>query len=465
MTAVRIFLAMAVVALTAWGAPAAAGELDQKLSKIIRAYGLLPLETKPFERTQKFVLGQALFFDPILSGNRDVACATCHLLRRGTSDALALSVGVAGSGLGEERRLARGELEHPRNSLDLWNRDNNAVRRLFWDGRVEATGNKGFPFDTPLGERIPAGLENALAAQALFPLVRSDEMLGHVGDRASEHLPAEHALLPNELATNTEHLQGATKSLAIYDLILERLLGNDKALPTPTQANYRGLFAAAFPARAASQITIAEVANAISHFEEMAFATRQTPWDRYLTGDVSAVSDWAKRGAIVFFGRGKCAVCHSGPLFSDFEFHSLLVRRAGPGTDGAGRDLGRYAVTGDPRDKYTFRTPPLRNVTLTSPYFHNGTAATLQEAIEHHLNPLARAGRYEETGAFTYSTEEIEAISPILAPGTFLSEEEVDLLIEFLGALEDPQTQYAERIVPPRVPSGLPVPAISMVQD
>ena len=110
--------------------------IDLFLQHIIRAYDLRPLPTKAFEETEKYKLGRALFFDPILSGNRDVSCATCHLLNRGTSDGLPVSLGTGGAGLAEDRILSPKRAQQPRNALDLWNRDNNRVRRMFWDGRV-----------------------------------------------------------------------------------------------------------------------------------------------------------------------------------------------------------------------------------------------------------------------------------------------------------------------------------------
>ena len=113
-------------------------ELDVKLERTIDHYNLRPLAVRQFEDDPKYILGQALFFDNVLSGNRDTSCATCHLWNRGSSDALPVSIGTNGKGLGENRIITNGfEIEHPRNSLDLWNRDNNSVKALFWDGRVE----------------------------------------------------------------------------------------------------------------------------------------------------------------------------------------------------------------------------------------------------------------------------------------------------------------------------------------
>lgn len=433
---------------------------DIILRKTISAYDLRPLPTKPYEETKKYLLGQALFFDSILSGNRDVSCATCHLLRRGTSDALPRSIGVGRLGLGEGRRLDGAVIEHPRNSLDLWNRDNNAVKTLFWDGRVEALDPKERTFRSPLSDSLPSGMENVLAVQALFPLARSDEMLGEPGDRSSSDLPLEHADQPNELAGSTIDKQGVQRITAVHDAIIERLLGQTADELADWQRKYRRLFRVAYPGKEIAEMTIADLANAIAHFEEIAFATRNTAWDRYVAGDLNAIPDRAKSGAIIFFGKGRCAVCHAGPLFSDFEFHSLAVRQRDPETGVGQDDLGRYDVTKDFTDLYKFRTPPLRNVTLTSPYFHNGTAMTLSEAIGHHQNPLAIADQYDETGAVKLNIDQINSVDFVLRRGIDISESDVRELIEFLKTLEDYPSELEDDIIPHSVPSGLPVTAI-----
>ncbi|MCA9474145.1 MAG: hypothetical protein KC594_18935, partial [Nitrospira sp.] len=175
------------------------------------------------------------------------------------------------------------------------------------------------------------------------------------------------------------------------------------------------------------------------------------------SGDNSAISDDAKYGAILFYGKGKCAACHSGPLFSDFEFHSLAVKQGGPGIAMSGEDLGRYHVTKVKKDKYKFRTPPLRNVTLTAPYFHDGVAKTLREVIDHHIDPLYLADKYDETGAHALNVDQINSVSYALERGGSLSEQEITAVLEFLQALEDPQLDMIEHIIPKSVPSGLQI--------
>jgi len=379
----------------------------------------------------------------------------CHLFEHGSSDALPFSIGTGGVGIGADRKLPQGRAQQPRNALDLWNRDNNWVKSMFWDGRVEVLDPVRKKYRSPLGERLPKGFENLMAVQALFPLAREDEMLGVSGDRSPDSLPAVHADRENELTSRTAHLQGPARIENVLNLVMERLLGREDGPSQQWHLRYRALFRASYPD--IEDLSIVQVGDALSHFEEIAFATRQTAWDEYLKGDRSAISAAAKRGAFVFFGKGRCVMCHRGPLFSDFEFHSIGVRDFGPGFDGRGSDLGRYAVTGRAEDKYKFRTPPLRNATLTAPYFHNGSAATLEEAIRQHLDPLYYADKYRESGAFMMSLNQIEAISPLLTPKIQLSRDEVYALKAFLNALEDGSPSNIKEIVPASVPSGLPV--------
>lgn len=424
--------------------------IDLRLARVITQFNLRPLQTRRFEADPKFVLGRALFFDSILSGPRDVSCATCHLLKHGTSDGLQRSIGVLGVGFGGDRHLRHGNVEHLRNSLDLWNRDHNAVKSLFWDGRVEVLDPIKRSFRSPMGDALPRGLDNALAVQALFPLVRADEMLGKSSDRSSKDLPTEHAEQPNDLVPPARFKVEIARIAEVHRRIMKRLLGPDEHHANDWQKKYRHLFNAAYAGVTKGSYSIVEVANAIAHFEELAFATREGAWDRYLAGQRGAISKKAKLGALLFFSRGRCAVCHESPLFSDFDFHSIGV------PIGVTQDLGRWRVTGNSADKHKFRTPPLRNVTKTAPYFHNGSEPTLKGAIRRHLDPLAEAGWYNDDGSFAMSLDHINSISTVLLPKIDVTDEEVDWLIAFLSSLEYEPTNM-EAIVPSTVPSGLPV--------
>ena len=437
---------------------AAEDELDRALERVIASRGLEPLEAPPLLTSPKFRLGQILFFDPILSGTRDVACATCHLLGRGTSDGVALSVGVDAAGLAEERRPLGAPRVHPRNSMDLWNRGHPSVRNMFWDGRVSEIDAPVSRFQTPMGDYLPDGIESVLAAQALLPLAGEEEMLGLPSDRSAPDLPGDHGDRPNEIALAAAGLDEDEPALfvAVHDALMRRLLGQAGTPLADWQIAYRRLIAEAFPETLLGAVTIGDLANAIGHFQELAFVTRDTPWDRYLAGDKGAIGPTAKEGALLFYGKARCVACHSGPLFSDFQFHSLAVPQIGPGIDESGDDRGRYEATRIPRNLYQFRTPPLRNVTLTAPYFHDGAVASLEEAIALHLAPPAPSPYESEAEA-----ERRASFTPMLRRGLALDTAERASLLAFLQSLEDDQAGRRALIVPERVPSGLPVPALA----
>jgi cytochrome c peroxidase len=135
--------------------------------------------------------------------------------------------------------------------------------------------------------------------------------------------------------------------------------------------NYRALFAKAFGAPASGL----RIRQALASYLRI-LKTGDSPFDRFAAGDSSAMSDAAKRGYETFKSMG-CVTCHAGPMFSDYQFHNV-----GIGSDKTdGRDEGRFEVTKIESDRGRFRTPSLRDVARTGPYFHDGSAATLEQAI------------------------------------------------------------------------------------
>ena len=190
---------------------------------------------------------------------------------------------------------------------------------------------------------------------------------------------------------------------------------------------------------------------------------------RYLAGDKAALSDAAKRGALLFYGKAGCAQCHSGNLLTDQQFHNIGVPQLGPGKLSDDHlDLGRFLETGRAEDRYAFRTPPLRNVTLTAPYMHNGAYADLRAAVRHHLNPSGSLQIYDAAMLPTPFKETVRGepavIADILksldarlvAPPVLHDEQLADLMV-FLAALSSPSAADLSGLVPASVPSGLPV--------
>ncbi|WP_170563755.1 cytochrome-c peroxidase [Ruegeria atlantica] len=313
-------------------------------------------------------IGHQLFYDPILSGNQNIACAHCHHPDFGTSDGLSLGIGEGGQGLGPDRTPGIGAAKIrkriPRNSPGLWNLGARDIHTLFHDGRLSISDVYGNRFNSPAQEWLPEGLNSLLAAQALFPLTSQFEMAGNVAE--------------NQVTG------------AVHDRI-------DKGWPilakrVRTDPDYGPAIVAAFDEiEATEDISITQIANALAAFMAVEWRSTDSPFDRYLAGDTTALSPHQKRGMNLFYGTAHCSTCHSGPLMSDQEFHALALPSFGPGRtrqwDPYVRDVGRMGESDRLEDAYRFRTPMLRNVALTAPYGHNGAFPDLESMIRHHLNP------------------------------------------------------------------------------
>jgi len=308
-------------------------------------------------------------------------------------------------------------------------------------------------FRSPLGDELPKGFQNAMAVQSAFPIVVPDEMLGAYGDRSPHSLPEAQRDIANDLLVRPGYVSSHAEMLSVYGQLLKRLLGLDGE-PASWQKEYRILFARAYPGKQPNKISIVDIGNAIAHFEEMAFAANASPWDHYIAGDRAAISDNAKRGALIFYGKGRCAACHSGLLFSDFKYHGVGIFSKIIVNGRVVDDHGRAMVTGTLEDRYKFRTAPLRNVTRSGPYFHDGSTPDLFDAIIRHIDPLARANGYNQNGSFAMTRDQIHSISPILSSKLVLSSEDVKSLLAFLAALES-QSRSRNQIIPTRVPSGI----------
>ena len=449
---------------------------DAALLAVIEQRGVQPNPGQDLreEDTPLARLGQDLFFDPILSGDQNISCATCHHPALAMADGRVLPIGTGGSSLGPERdflqrvtlgpdasmaRRRAGDTDPssgltivtnpftgnfvPRNSPTVLNSALLPVQ--FWDGRVQSYA-PGDPVQTQEDLINELKITDALAAQALFPITSMHEMAGAtLGDLAPQQ---------------------------IRRTLLDRLSAND---------NYRKRFSEIF---GTEEINVSRVAEAIAAFERR-FIFTDAPWDHYLKGELDALDDQQKRGALLFFGALQpavnCASCHSGDLFTDLNYYNLLVPQLGPGKGhGAnGReDWGRGRVSFDRRDQYAFRTPSLRNVSLTAPYFHSGSYATLDAVIRHHATIWDSAANYDPAlhlpAAYFSSVRPFDSdkqghsAAPALSAGYPLTEEDVADLTAFLHALTDPQATDLTAFIPQEVPSGLaldPLPVSEKIDE
>ena len=342
-------------------------------------------------------LGRLLFYDPILSGNRDVSCATCHHPSEGYADGRALSLGIDATGLGTNRtpndpgnivgfvRRNSPTIVNTRfNGMDEDGIFNPTTAPMFWDNRMQS-------------------LEN----QALGPIADFAEMRGHAFD----------------------------ETVAV-DSILQRLRDNE---------TYTALFAGAFNNN--NSITSENLARAIAEFERGIVATN-SPWDQFQAGDNNAVSQAARRGFQRFNQIG-CNDCHSGPMFSDYQLHTLGV---------PDHNLLDTPDTGADNN-FAFRTPTLRNLGETGPYFHNGVGNDLAETIRFYntARGFANGGPGNAPGNNglrinpNVNRNQIDNDIRNLQP---INNNDVQDILAFLEALHDPNF---DREIPTSLPSGLPV--------
>lgn len=429
------------------------GPLDTELAGALARAGVTPVSVPAQESAAMIALGKALFFDKILSGDRDIACSTCHLPTLGSGDALPTSIGAGGSGSGSTRALSSGVMI-ARNAPPLYNLGVNEMNVLFWDGRVSRASDSGILTTpeaalngaSPARGDITAQLTSALAAQAMFPVTSNEEMRGQPGNE----------------------IRDAANNQAVWAALMARLVGTGNGSSGGIAA-YRTLFSAAFPdITNYDDLNFGHASRAIAAYERQAFLSVGSPFDRYLAGDFSALSDAEKQGALVFFGgAGGCSGCHNGPLLTDNQFHGIAAPQLGPGAS-AGDDTGRQLISGNGGDRYEFRTPPLRNVALSAPYTHAGAYASLEAVVAHYTNTAAGIQNYDSSqlGRSDYIATvdgnpariqaRIDARDRRVARPLRLDAGQQARLTAFLRSLTDPAfLNDLSAEIPASVPSGL----------
>jgi cytochrome c peroxidase len=402
------------------------------------------LETRLGRRvdTKLANIGRMLWFDPILALNDDNACAGCHSPSNGFGDTQSIAIGIDNNGIVGPNRAG------PRNMRRTPMAINTAFYpRQMWNSRFAA--GSGDPFDNRAGLLLPepegatlSHLPHLLTAQAFVPPVERTEMTGLAFSGDNNAIRA-------EVARRLNAARG-----------------------------YRDLFGRVYPeVKAGAPIAYEHAAAALAEFE-FALTFANAPIDRYARGDRHALSDAQKRGALLFFGDAGCVACHrvdgaSNEMFSDFSDHVAAVPQIvpertnavfdGPGAD---EDFGREQFTGDPADRYKFRTAPLRNAALQPAFFHNGAFTSLAAAIRYHADTLNQAA------AYTPESQQLPAdlrrptgplapmlarLDPLLAGTPRLTQQQLDDLTAFVGeALLDERArpEKLKKLIPKRLPSG-----------
>jgi cytochrome c peroxidase len=434
------------------GAVTGAGDnLDQQLAQVLAQHqftGRIEATLEPRLgrklNPQLAEIGRLLWFDTITGLNDDNACAGCHSPTAGFGDTQSIAIGVENNGIVGPNRTG------PRNQRRSPTVINAAFYpHLMWDSRFHALSND--PFDNRLGFLFPqpeqrslSYLPHLLTAQAFIPPTERVEMAGM-------NVPGDNFDLRRAVA--------------------QRLNAN------PT---YRNLFGRVFPhIQAGAPITYDHLARAIAEFQfTLTFAN--APIDRFARGEREALTVAQKKGALLFFEKAGCVMCHavSGPsneMFSDFQNHNIGVPQIAPFRtnvtfDGPWKseDFGLERVTLNWIHRYWFRTSPLRNVAVQPTFFHNGAFTRLDDAIRHHLDVYRSVAHYTypadldaDLRAPMAPTEPLlKRIDSLLLRPISLTGEELDQLVAFVrDGLLDPRAkpENLRRLIPASVPSGRPI--------
>ncbi len=326
----------------------------------------LPAVPVPVENPaskEKRVLGKMLFWEEQLSSDNTVACGSCHIISAGGSDPRVaihpgsdLVYGTSDDTLGSPGIVALDENFLPVDDANFGYRQQVTGRAspgitmsmfaedLFWDGRASTT------FVNPLNsDEIIIGSGGGLESQAVGPILSSVEMA----------------------KTGRTWTDVTDKLETIVPLTLARNIPPDMAQALGISPGYPELFAKAF---GDSEITPARIGMAIATYERT-LVPDQTPWDLFMAGDESAMTQSQIDGWNDFSDRTVCDNCHVPPEFTDHIFYNIGLRPAE-------EDIGREAVTGDADDRGRFKTPTLRNVGLKQSLMHVGRITDTQDAID-----------------------------------------------------------------------------------
>jgi cytochrome c peroxidase len=288
-----VCIAIGAISMHSWTSVAKPAELEDAQPEESNE-PIQPIPAAALLDSRKIALGQKLFYDPLLSHDNRISCATCHVLEKGGADGKALSSGIRG---------AVGVINAP----TVLNSSFNFSQ--FWDGRAETLEKQ---IDGPLQSNIEMG--------STWPEVIAKLRISEPYVRAFREIYGD--------GVQSDHVK-----------------------------------------------------DSIAEFER-SLTTPNSRFDRYLRHDIAALTSREREGYELFKSLG-CASCHQGVGVGGnmYQKMGVMVPYFTAAIHISPADRGRFNVTGDPRDMYMFKVPSLRNVELTAPYFHNGSAATLDDAV------------------------------------------------------------------------------------
>ena len=463
-------------------------------------------------------LGRLVFFDNILGLHNDNACAGCHSPATGFGDTQSIAIGTDNNGLvGPDRTGPRNQRRAPMTV------NTGFYPRMMLNLRFASIAHNAF--DLSEGARVPFAVGgttvwrpgSACIYGTCFDPVKMTTLLtvqGHLPPTETVEMGGFSAEHPGDVDPNLYHPPHLVSSGAIADTVPGPIPGPNGSPPDSTDTSYSmrqkvldrfnanpayiAKFAAIYPEAAGGQVTFAMIGAALAEFQ-MSTSFANAPLDRFARGDRRAMTPQQKRGALLFFEKAQCVACHTGAgesneMFTDFDNHVAgipqiapkgfglqpggnplnpddfpgNVRFAGPQED---EDFGLEELTGDPVDRYRFRTSPLRNVALQPTFFHNGAFTELADALHYHVDTLRMAPTYHPTAAGVDadltvrrgpSSPVLQRLDPrLVALGNLRlnGHEFADLLAFVRDGLLDPGALPATlcQQIPPTVPSGLQV--------
>lgn len=280
-------------------------------------------ENNPLTRA-KIELGRQLYFDPRLSSDFTISCSSCHDPSQGYTARTRFGVGIEGQ-------------EGGRNSPVAYNRI--VSREQFWDGRAATLEDQAVG---PIANPIEMGNTHEGCVECLAGIAGYKMQFDHIFDDGLT-------------------IENVGKALASFERVI--VTG-----PTPFDAHeplqrFEEFFADDLEDLDALREDNPEMAEEYEALKKKA--------------EANPMSESARRGMKLFFGKADCATCHAGANFTDEQYHNL-----GVGMDADEPDLGRYEVVKEDAARGAFKTPTLRNVAATAPYMHDGSQETLEEVME-----------------------------------------------------------------------------------
>ena len=447
----RRFLTILLALFAALMLSATSGSLDAQLAERLRQLGFtgniartLPQRLGRNVDPQLANLGRLLWFDTIGGLNDDNTCGGCHSPTTGFGDTQSIAIGVDNNGIvGPDRSGPRNQRRTPMAINTAF------FPTLMWNSRFASLSGDpfsnadGFLFPPPEGLTL-SHLDHLLQSQAFIPPTERVEVAGFT-------FPGDNFDIRRE--------------------VLRRLNATEE---------YRKLFGKSFhEVKDGAPINFDMFGRAIAEFEfTLIFA--DAPIDRYARGNRSALTEDQKRGALLFFGAARCVECHavsgdSNEMFSDFRQHVIGIPQLAPALsnmtfDGPGlnEDFGLEQISGNPDDRYAFRTSPLRNCALQPAFMHNGAFTRLEDAIRHHLDVMASAGAYDPAAAGIDedlrgprgpSAPVLAKLDPLLTTPIVLTDAQFHQLVDFVrnGLLDDnARPEKLRKLIPDHVPSGRP---------